>query len=554
MNKSNGINYSNLFMRLKYKIFPIMFFSIVASLLLETLSLLPVYLMPAIIDNYIPNSNYGGIFFSIAIYTIIPLISSLGYDYYQYNVVLKGRRLVTNINQECFDKIIHQPISFFDENYSAEIAKKCSQEINAYVCSWTVDIPQLISSVMMGIVIFVLLFKLHPLLAYIQCMFLPLVYLLMRKTGKRLQKLIEMVMKNNAKYQKDMQESFRSIRFIKSAQLEEQALIRVKSTQLSTLKIWGRLAFLDNFSSGITSKMLPSVFYGLTFTVAALLTAQGKITIGILSASLGYATKIHHVFAQLVKTYKEHKKSKGEVRIIEEYLNLSDERDVEFCEKWNFQASIIYKNLSFKYPKSEKYILKNINVEIKKGEWIGIIGQSGVGKTTVLELLVRFYDISDGNILVDNVDINEINLFDLRKHISYVSQDTYLVEGTIRDNLRLIPNALEEEIEKVAGDTGILATIEGGLNKQVGEGGMLLSGGEKQRIALARSILEKKEVLLLDEATSQLDEETQEKMAFLINRYRLAHNITVVSVAHRFEFNRYADKIINLDKKETDNE
>lgn len=536
----------NFFKTLKRRIWPLMGLSAVVASLLQLVSLIPIYLMPLIIDDYIPNGKLKFLMPAIAIYVGVPLLTSLGYHFYQYCVVLKGRKLVMEINLKCFDKIVHQPMRFFDENYSAEIAKKCSQEANAYICSWTVDIPRLASGGIMGAFVFVLLYRLHPLLALIQLLFLPLVFVIMKAVGGRLQALIEQVLLNNARYQKDMQESFRSIRFIKTAQLENQALERVKETQEAIRGIWGRVAFLDNFVNGISSNMLPGIFYGLTFAVAAVLAARGEITVGALTASLGYATKIHHMFDQLLVTYKELKKAKGEVRAIEEYLNLPDERDEETGSQapWKFEKSIVFKNVHFRYPKGEREILNGVSLEFPKGEWIGVAGPSGVGKTTVLELLLRFYGADSGEILVDGVRLPDIRLSQLRKHISYVSQDVYLVEGTIRDNLLLVSGCGKEEMERAAAAAGILSSIEGGLEKQVGEGGMLLSGGEKQRVAIARCLLEGKEILLLDEASSQLDNETQEKMARLLNEYRLARGVTVISVAHRQEFHQYADRVV----------
>ncbi len=143
--------------------------------------------------------------------------------------------------------------------------------------------------------------------------------------------------------------------------------------------------------------------------------------------------------------------------------------------------------------------------------------------------------------------IDKINSYDLRSHISYVTQEPVLVQGTIRDNLLLTcPDVSEAQMRDVAEKVGILPAIEGGLDRQVGENGMDLSGGERQRVAIARCLLEKRELILLDEATSQLDENSQELMAQLLRNEQKARNATVVSVAHRIEFNNCADRTIRM--------
>ena len=208
---------------------------------------------------------------------------------------------------------------------------------------------------------------------------------------------------------------------------------------------------------------------------------------------------------------------------------------------------MLFRSVTFRYPHTEKDILSHKNLRIKKGDWVGIIGPSGIGKSTVLELLLRFYEADGGRILVDGQSVKEINLYDLRRAISYVPQEPVLRQGTIRDNLLLAkPDATEEQLKNAAERTGILAQIEGGLDREVGERGMALSGGERQRIAIARCLLDGRKLILLDEATSQMDGSTQDAMAQVLSEEQKARGATVLSVAHRLEFNRFADATISI--------
>ncbi len=529
------------FDELKQSLVPLAIISFFLACLIQLCSLLPIYFMPKVIDQYIPNGDLQSILLSILVFCGIPIISSMLYNYYQYYIIKKGRKLTSKINLDCFEKLLYQPMKFYDESYSAEIAKKCSQEAVSYVAVWSVDVPNLLSNVITSIIVFVLLFQIHPALSLVQLFYFPVVLLFLKLAGKKLEKLIALVMDWNAKIQKYMQEAFRSIRVIKSSQLEGFAIKRVDHAQTEVLKAWGKTVFFDNLLGGVSTTFIPGIFYGGTFILAAILVMTDQTTLGLLTAALGYATKIHNMFGSLMKTYNNYKKAKGECKAIITYLNMDDERDNHAEGKWSFEQEIKLDSVTFSYPQSDKNILFQKSLAFPKGKWIGISGQSGVGKSTVLELLLRFYEIQEGTITIDGVDIQNINLTQLRSHIAYVTQDPFLIDGTIEENLALVCGNNKKEIETAAQLTGITEHIEGGLQKNVGEAGTLLSGGEKQRVAIAQCILKNRPIILLDEVTSQLDHGSQEKMAQLFRRLCTEKGTTIISVAHRDDFNRYAD-------------
>lgn len=314
------------------------------------------------------------------------------------------------------------------------------------------------------------------------------------------------------------------------------------------LKIWGKVAFFDNFVGGISNTLMPGFFYGATFILAALLAATQAITIGSMTAAVGYASRIHDIFTGLIATYNGYQKARGQVAAIQGYLELEDERDREGQGRWRFEQEILFEDVSFRYPHTQKDILKHKSLKIRQGDWVGITGASGIGKSTILELLLRFYDVDEGCIRVDGQPLGDISLYDLRRSVSYVPQEPVLRQGTIRDNLLLVkPDATQAQLIDAAERTGILREIQGGLDREIGEQGMALSGGERQRIAIARCLLEDTKVILLDEATSQMDKATQDAMAELLHREQKARGATVISVAHRLEFNRFADETIRME-------
>ena len=207
-------------------------------------------------------------------------------------------------------------------------------------------------------------------------------------------------------------------------------------------------------------------------------------------------------------------------------------------------SKITFKNVNFEYvPK--RPVLKNINLEIKKGETIALVGNSGGGKTTIVNLLPRFYDVVSGNIYIDDVDIRDYTLESLRSNISVVFQDNFLFSGTIKENILFGKlNATEDEIQnavKMAYLDEFLITLKDGINTQIGERGILLSGGQKQRVAIARAFIKNAPIVILDEATSALDNKSEAIVQKAIDN--LMKDKTVFVIAHRLSTIQNADRI-----------
>ena len=195
-------------------------------------------------------------------------------------------------------------------------------------------------------------------------------------------------------------------------------------------------------------------------------------------------------------------------------------------------------------------VLENINLEVKKGEMIGIVGHSGCGKTTLINLLMRLYDVTEGAIFIDDVNIRDISQNTLRSQIGVVLQETHLFSGSVRDNIRYSkPHATNEEVihaARLANAHDFIINLPEGYNTMVGEKGFSLSGGERQRIAIARALIHNPRILILDEATAALDTETEKLIQDAINK--LTQGRTTFSIAHRLSTLRNADKLVVLDR------
>jgi subfamily B ATP-binding cassette protein MsbA len=213
-------------------------------------------------------------------------------------------------------------------------------------------------------------------------------------------------------------------------------------------------------------------------------------------------------------------------------------------------GNIEFKNVNFKYKNTKKNILNSINLKISGGKMNALVGHSGAGKSTILNLIPRFFNCTEGDILIDNQSINKLKIHSLRKNISLVSQDTTLFDDTIRNNIAYSkPNATDEEIIEASKNSFCHEFIDKLPNKyesQIGENGVKLSGGEKQRLSIARAILKKTPIILLDEATSSLDSETENKIQQGLNF--LTKNKTTIVIAHRLSTILNSEKIFVIDK------
>lgn len=527
---------------IRKKLRPLQGVSFALSMLVQLGGLIPLYCMPRIIDQWIPVGNLRQIYLSVFVFCGIPLLLAAVYVVYKLVLLVYTKKLSDDLRLQCFANLLHQPMAFFDEAHSAELARKCSQEASDYITIEAADKPKVWSNLCVCAALMVLLWRIHPLLAVGQLLYFPLMYPLMRVCGHKLEEYISQILTGNARRAKNMQEGFHAIRTLKAFQCEDVSVARLEETQRDIRRIWTKDVALENLMGGLSSSFLPSVFYGVTFVLSAVLVIRGDMTVGLLTAAIGYSSRMHALFHTLLSTFMNQKKAKTEAAVIERYLEMPDERQDAGERAWKFASEIRFEGVSFRYQETQEEILQNVSLCFPKGKWIGIHGESGVGKTTVLELLLRFYSCQSGVICVDGVDIRSIRLDEVRRNIGYVPQEPFLLEGSAMENLRLAaPTASEEKIRAVLSAVGLEAKFAGKrLYERIGEGGLNLSGGERQRITIAQCLLRGASVILLDEATSQLDDANQQKIQEIFHTLR-DDGVTIISVAHRPQFNRGAD-------------
>lgn len=277
--------------------------------------------------------------------------------------------------------------------------------------------------------------------------------------------------------------------------------------------------------------------------------AQGEITVGELILFQALMFAFLRPINVLIELLPQLLKSLGSFDKIMEVINIKEESLTGEIIK-NCNGNIEIKNLNFAYKSnSENKVLKNINLSIKAGEKIGIVGHTGCGKTTLCNLLVKFYSVDSNQIFLEGIDINKLSSTDLRNQIGIVQQDVHIFASSIKENLLISrPNATHEELIEAlefAEAKEFVNSLPEGLNTFVGERGIKLSGGQKQRISIARIFLQNPKILILDESTSSLDNETEKKIQLTLDK--LKKDRTIITVAHRLTTIMNSDKIIMLD-------
>jgi ATP-binding cassette subfamily B protein len=300
-----------------------------------------------------------------------------------------------------------------------------------------------------------------------------------------------------------------------------------------------------------TSNFLNKLSSLLVLWVGAYLVLQQQLTLGELIAFRiisGYVTSPILRLAQLWQSFQETALS------IERLSDIVDTPEEAETDRYNIPLPAItgavkYENVSFRFATSGPLQLSNVNVEFEPGKFVGIVGQSGSGKSTMMKLLLRLYETESGRILIDGYDIAKVELYSLRRQIGVVPQETLLFDGTVQENIALTnPDATTEEIiqaAQVACAHEFIMNLPNGYNTRVGERGSALSGGQRQRIAIARSVLQRPKLLVLDEATSALDYPTERQIC--LNLARAFKGNTVFFITHRLNTVSNADTIVVMD-------
>ena len=463
-----------------------------------------------------------------------------------------GMKITNGLKYDLYKKLLTLPTSFYDNKNSGDVVfqfnNMADSACNGLLNNLSVFVQRIFSSISLVCVLFYNSWQLALIaVAVLGCAFIPVA-----KIQERIKGVMQKSVVADAAIITAYNETFNGNKTITSYNLQATETSKFDWILKNVFKLRIKMVQKTQWLSPMMH-VIVSVGIAAAIGYGSHLIMSGQITSGnfvsFITALILLYTPVKNIGNNLNAVQMSFFAIE---RIFEKLDTIPSIRDKENAKTLNRCHSLIqFKNVNFEYIKN-KPVLKNINLDIKAGETIAFVGNSGGGKTTIVNLLPRFYDIKSGNILIDNVDIRDYSLQSLRENIGVVFQENFLFSGTIRENILLgNQNATNEELEnsiKMAYLEEFISTLKDGVDTQIGERGILLSGGQKQRVAIARAFLKNAPILILDEATSALDNKAEAIVQKAIDN--LMKDKTVFVIAHRLSTIQNADRIAVINQGE----
>ncbi len=464
--------------------------------------------------------------------------------------------VVMGLRNSMFNKVLSLPLSYFSNEKKGDIMSRMTTDVREIEWSVLNSLEMLFREPITILISLSALIIMSWKLTLIAFLLLPIAGVIIGKIGKSLRKTTSEEKEKTGEIISIMDETLGGLRIIKAFNAEK----KLKSIFEDINHVYTKLMITAyrkvDLSSPLSEFLGVSVFTTILFVGGKMVLGEEQSMNGavfityllmfsqLISPSKAFTTAYYNIQKGLASTDRINK-------ILHAEIDITD--PINPKELNSFENSIEYKNVSFAYRENEEgYVLKDINLSIEKGKSIALVGQSGSGKTTMANMLPRFYDPSEGEITIDNVNIKDASLYDLRELMGIVTQESILFNDTIINNIAFGVDKIDKEkvIEaaKIANAHDFIMETKNGYDTVIGDRGEQLSGGQRQRLSIARAILKNPPILLLDEATSALDTESERLVQDALNN--LMKNRTSIIIAHRLSTIQHADEIIVLQKGE----
>jgi ATP-binding cassette, subfamily B, bacterial len=524
----------------------------------QVFSLLDPYFFGMIIDKYATKfDQYStddflkGIGMLLGAMVGVAFVSRVAKNFQDYYVNVITQRLGAQIYSDGIMHSLHLPYSLFEDQRSGETLGKLQKVrtdverlINAFVNT--------LFTTLVGVVfVFVYSINVHWLIAPVFFAAVPILGFISSLLSRKIKKLQKVIVKETTALAGTTTESLRNIELVKSLGLGEQEISRLNSTTDKILELELKkvryIRTLSFFQGTSVNFLRTSILFFMLYLIF-----MGEIQIGQFITLMFYSFFIFGPLQSLGEIINIYREAEVSLENFENVLKLPKESKPDNPVKLGNISSLRFEDVSFQHQSSRTPALQEISFDVKKGETIAFVGPSGSGKTTLVKLLVGLYKPHKGTIYYNEVPGEQIVFDELRNQIGFVTQDTQLFSGTIRENLLFVnPTATDEEclevLEKAAAQS-LMIRADKGLDTVIGEGGVKVSGGEKQRLSIARALLRKPNLLVFDEATSALDSLTEEDITETIKEISASKHLITILIAHRLSTVMHADRIYVLEK------
>jgi subfamily B ATP-binding cassette protein MsbA len=469
-----------------------------------------------------------------------------------YLINYVGFSAVTDLRQTVFDRVVHQDAHFFEANSTARVMSSIMNDLEKIQVALSHILADLLRQSFVAIALLIVVLQMDRNLALVSLTVLPFVLVPTMRLGRRIRRSTRSAQDNAAELNQVLQETLSGHQVVKSFGAEdiESNRFRDRAEKLRD----SNLRYI--VQQAIASPVIE--FFGAVTMVALLGYVRGQIKVSHMTTG-----EFTSFVIALLMLYEPVKRLNGIYNIFQQALGASQkvfeylDRDQHVKEKpgavrlARFETGIHFDDVSFRYPSvPDGFMLDSIQLEVKRGQVVALVGSSGAGKTTLANLVPRFYDATGGAVRIDGHDIRDLRMASLRDKISIVAQDTFLFNDTVTANIGYgLLHATEEQIHEAARNAmaeEFILRLPQGYDTIIGERGTKLSGGQRQRLAIARALLKNAPILILDEATSHLDTESERLVQSALQNL-MAHR-TVIVIAHRLSTVRRADKIVVLDQ------
>lgn len=502
------------------------------------------------LHNHTGTIDFNTLINLLIIVVILYVVSSV-FSYLQSIFLVEVTTKISyDLREKLIYKILHLPMDKVEENKRGDILSRVTNDVDSLQNGITQSFIQLTTAVITLIGVFIMMLSINVWMTLATVILIPIAFILIRFMTKFSQSYFLKQLEFKGSLNGQIEETFTGHDIIRAFNQEEISMEKFENDNEN----WFTHEWKSQFYSSLNGPLM-NFISNFTYVIVAVLGAvfvlQRIITVGDILAFFQYTQSFTRPIQQITRVMNQIQTAMAASERIFEFLEFEDEENASTRMITEIKDGISFENVSFSYTPNEK-IIKNLSFDVKKGEKIAIVGETGAGKTTIVKLLMRFYDIDSGSIKIDGIDIDEYDKDSLRSLTGMVLQDSWLFSDTILNNIRYGNlDATDEEIVDAASQVyadNFIRRYSDGYESELNEDTDNISHGQKQLLTIARTILSKKEVLILDEATSSVDTRTEKLIQKAMDK--LMEGKTSFIIAHRLSTIRNADKIIVIENGE----